>query len=200
MIDFDSVLAEARTLATSATTATNRTNAGFQPHSTLATTLLPSATKCSEPAPQPKQIATVASGSKQQIDTPTAPNLERSKVAKVAGVLTNKYCDERTFELYGNQMASEHGMGRVYEVHQKALAIGIHDEQAWDFAEAVAVGEFSGDNCRACLECNHYRHRQSSDHGVCTAAGTAPLQHMARGASVNWDWLNRCPMHTGNNP
>lgn len=200
MIDFDSVLAEARTLATSATPATNRVDAGLEASPTPATTLLPPATKCSKPAPQPKQVATVASGSKQQIDPQPAPINESSKVAKVAGVTTNKYCDERTFELYGNQMASEKGLGRVYEVHQKALTIGIHDEHAWDFGEAVAVGEFSGDNCRACLECNHYRHRQSSDHGVCTAAGTAPLQHMARGASVNWDWLNRCPMHTGNNP
>lgn len=200
MIDFDSVLAEARILATSATPATNRVDTSLEAKPTPATTLLPPATKCSEPAPQPKQIATVASGSKQQIDTPTAPNLESSKVAKVAGVLTNKYCDERTFELYGNQMASEHGLGRVHEVHQKALIIGIHDEHAWDFGEALAVGEFSGDNRRACLECNNYRHKQDSNHGICAAAGTAPLQHMARGASVNWNWLNRCPMHTGINP
>lgn len=196
MIDFDSVLAEARTLATSATSATTRINTGLQPNPATATTLLPPATKCSEPAPHPKQVATVASGSKQQIDPPPAPNRESSKVAKVAGVTANKYCDERTFEIYGNQMASEQGLGRVYEVHQKALTIGIDDEHAWDFGEAVAVGEFSGDNRRACLECSRYRHKQGSDQGVCTAAGTAPLQHMARGASVNWDCLNRCPMHT----
>ena len=97
-------------------------------------------------------------------------------------------------------MASEQGLGRVYEVHQKALTIGIHDGQAWDFAEAVAVGEFSGDNRRACLECSRYRHKQGSDQGACTAAGTPPLQHMARGASVNWDWLNRCQKHSARNP
>ena len=200
MIDFDSVLAEARTLATFATSATTRINTTLQPSSTHATTLLPPATKCSGPAPRPNQVATVASGSKREIDSEPAPTRESSKVAKVAGVIANIYCDERTFELYGNQMASQQGLSRVYEVHQKALTIGIHDEQAWDFGEAVAVGEFSGDNRRACLECNNYRHKQDSNHGVCTAAGTTPLQHMARGASVNWDWLNRCPMHTSIHP
>jgi hypothetical protein len=108
----------------------------------------------------------------------------------------NPYCDEQTFKQYGNQMAMEQGLDRVHKLYRKALKIGISDGQAWDFGEGVAVGEFSGDNRRACLECNHYRHRQGSDHGVCTAAGTALLQHMAHGASVNWDWLNRCPMHT----
>lgn len=197
MIDFDSVLAEARTLATSATPATNPVNASSEAKPTPATTLLPPATKCSGPAPQPNQVATVASGRKLQIDPQPAPINASSKVAKVAGVTANKYCDERTFELYGNQMASEHGMGRVYEVHKKALAIGIHDEHAWDFGEAVAVLEFSGDNRRACLECSHYRHKQGTTHGTCIAAGTPLLQHMARSASVNWDWLNRCSMHTG---
>lgn len=112
----------------------------------------------------------------------------------------NPYCDEQTFAQYGNQMASEQGLSRAYEVHQKALTIGIDDEHAWDFGEGVAVLEFSGDNRRACLECSHYRHKQGTTHGTCTAAGTPPLQHMARGASVNWDWLNRCPKHTARNP
>lgn len=196
MIDFDSVLAEARTLATSATSATTRINTALQPSSTLATTLLPPATNQGKQNTSAQPVATVASGSKREIDPKPAPINESSKVAKVAGVISNQYCDERTFELYGNQMASEQGLSRVYEVHQKALTMGIDDENAWDFGEGVAVLEYSGDNRRACLECSHYRHKQGTTHGACTAAGTPPLQHMTRGASVNWDWLNRCPKHT----
>ena len=200
MIDFDSVLAEARTLATFATGATTCIDTSFKTHSTPATTLPPTATNQSKKNANADLLANVANGRKQQIDLGPTPINESSKVAKVAEATANRYCDERTFDLYGNQMANERGLGRVYEVHQKALKIGIHDEQAWDFAEAIAVSEFSGDNRRACLECSYYRHKQGSDHGLCTAAGVPPLESMTRGASVNWYWMNRCKKHSTINP
>lgn len=112
----------------------------------------------------------------------------------------NKYCDEQTFKQYGNQIAKESGLDRVHEVYGKALAMGINQEQAWDFAEAVAVFEFIKDGRHACFECLQYKHKQGTNQGVCTAAGIHPLEHMAQGASVNWDWLNRCPMHPARNP
>lgn len=200
MIDFKSVLAEARILATSATPATTCINTGLEPALGIATSLPPPATNQDKQNTNADSVATVASGSKQQSTPPPAPKLESSKIAKVAGVTPNKYCDEQTFERYGNQMASEWGFDRVHEVYSKALTLGINQEQAWDFAEAMAIFEFIGDGRHACFECPQYRHRYNSSQGICTAAGTTQLQHMTRGATVNWDWLNRCPMHPARSP
>lgn len=110
----------------------------------------------------------------------------------------NPYCDELIFTQFGNQMASEKGLKRVLELHQKALAIGVPETQAWDFAEAVAVIEFSGDERRVCLECKNYQHIEGSDHGVCAASRTLLIQNHTHRISVNWDWLDRCHAHTEN--
>lgn len=200
MIDFESVLAEARTMATSATHATARTNTGLEPALGFATILLPHATNQDEQNTKANAEANVASSSKQQSFPPPAPDLESSKIAKVAEAKPNEYCDEQTFGRYGNQMAIEWGLDRVQEVFTKALTLGINQEQAWDIAEAMAIFEFIGDGRHACFECPQYRHGYNTAQGICTAAGTTPLKHMTRGATVKWDWLNRCPMHPARNP
>ena len=188
------------TLAKVANTAKNGSGSTFAGNQAVATEWLTVAKN--EPANHApvETLASLAKPSQSENAPEPAPVQDLSQIShfsQQSEIKENPFCSESTFELYGPGFSqSAQSLERLGELYTLGLQTGAGSGLAWHFAEAGALFEHIGDGRKSCLECANYSYRWGTEQGTCAASGVQPLQHMKRGALVNFHWFNRCPKHT----